>query len=108
MVDLEKDTHFKKCMTEIDDFIQELHEENKKIRELRQQNNMLVEEIQKPQNEVREKNSAADSENKTESDIRFERRMKNLDMLLYILWAEIGILIGLDIVLFINIFSKLI
>ena len=42
MVDLEKDTHFKKCIANLDAFIQELQEENKKIRELRQQNNMLV------------------------------------------------------------------
>ena len=30
MVDVEKDTHFKKCIAELDAFIQELHEENKK------------------------------------------------------------------------------
>lgn len=94
MVDLKKDTHFEKCMAEIDDFIQELHEENKKMRELRQQNKllaeiqelreennllaeilelrqqnkMLVAEIQKLQNELNKKNNSADSENKTEDN----------------------------------------
>ena len=137
MVDLKKNTHFEKCMAEIDDFIQELHEENKKMRELRQQNKllaeiqelreennllaeilelrqqnkMLVAEIQKLQNEPNKKNNSADSENKTEdnktaADLRFERRMKTIEFLQYILWAEIGLLIGLDIVIYAYIFFR--
>lgn len=106
MVDVEKDTHFKKCIAELDAFIQELHEENKKfaeIRELRQQNKMLVAEIQKLQKELHEKNTDAKNEshstetNKIAADIRFKRNLKMNDILINILRFEIAAIIAFDI-----------
>ena len=100
MVNLKKDSHFENCIADLDAFIQELREENEKfaeIRELRRQNKMLVAEIQKLQNELNKKNNAADSENKTASDLRFERNLKINALLIKILWLEVAAIIIFDI-----------
>ena len=108
-IQAELDKDFISFIESMDTFIQEMHEENKKlaeIRELRQKNKILVAEIQKLQNELHQENNVADLKNKTESDIKFERNIKIFDILMYILWAELGLLIGLDIVMIIKAFSN--
>ena len=96
----EFDEEFNSFLARLDAFILEMHEENKRlaeIRELRQQNKMLTVEIQKLQNELRKKNNADDLENKTESDIKFERNLKINELLINILRFEVAAIIAFDI-----------